>query len=123
MALVDALGCLVTITILPGQRHDLVSAPPLIDDLDNGALTGDKAFDTDWLLRRMESCSAILVIPAWSSQEELRDTDHAMYGLRHQIENLFAKFKDCRAVATRYCRAASSFRATVHSVAAVIARK
>ena len=123
VALVDALGYLVTITILPGQRHDLVGVPPLIDDVDFGALIGDTAFEADWLLREIEPRGAIPVIPARSNRKELRDIDATMYGWRHQIENFFAKLKEYRAVATRYCKTASSYRATVLLVAAVIAGK
>jgi hypothetical protein len=49
LALVDALGNLVRFVLLPGQRHDTVGVPPLIEGLAFGALLGDKAFDTDWL--------------------------------------------------------------------------
>src|SRR5258708_26536158 len=50
VALVDALGNLARFVLLPGQRHDSVGVEPLLDGVALGALVGDKAFDSDWLL-------------------------------------------------------------------------
>lgn len=52
MALDNALGKLVRFVLLPGQRHDTIAAPPMIEGIDFGALLGDRAFDVDW--RRAE---------------------------------------------------------------------
>jgi len=123
VALVDALGYLVTLVILPGQRHDIVGVPPLLEDLDFEALIGDKAFDADWLLKEIRERGAIPVIPARSNRTVSREIDQTMYGWRHQVENFFAKLKEYRAIATRYCKTATSFRATVLLAAAVIAGK
>jgi hypothetical protein len=40
--------------------------------------------------------------------------------IRHRIENLFAKFKDWRRIATRYDRCAHTFRSAIHIAATVI---
>ena len=45
VALADALDNLVRFVLLPGQRHDTVDVPPLIESVVFGALLGDKAFD------------------------------------------------------------------------------
>ena len=50
-ALVDALGNLVGLCLLPGQRHDICEVEPLIRDRGFGALLADKAFDADWLVK------------------------------------------------------------------------
>jgi hypothetical protein len=42
VALADALGNLARFVLLPGQRHDSIGAPPLIDGLDFDALLADK---------------------------------------------------------------------------------
>ena len=49
--------------------------------------------------------------------------DQAMCRWRHLIENLFAKLKEFRAVATRYDKTDDSFRATIHLAAAVVASR
>ena len=38
VALVDALGNLVRFVLLPGQRHDTMGVPPLIDGITFGDL-------------------------------------------------------------------------------------
>jgi len=51
LALVDALGNLVGLCLLPGQRHDICGVEPLIKDWEFGVLLADKAFDADWLVK------------------------------------------------------------------------
>jgi transposase len=46
-----------------------------------------------------------------------------MYRWRHLIENTFAKLKEFRAVATRYDKTDTSYAATIHLAAAVIASR
>ena len=42
---------------------------------------------------------------------------------RHLIENTFAKLKEFRAVATRYDKTDTSYAATIHLAAAIIAAR
>ena len=44
VALVDALGNRVRFVLLPGQRHDTIGVPPLIEGVAFGALLGWYAF-------------------------------------------------------------------------------
>ena len=46
-----------------------------------------------------------------------------MYRWRHLIENHFAKLKEFRAVATRYDKTDTGFRATINLAAAIIASR
>jgi transposase len=46
-----------------------------------------------------------------------------MYRWRHLIENCFAKLKEFRAIATRYDKTDSSFQASIHLAAAIIASR
>jgi len=101
---VDALGNLVRFVLLPGQRHDTLGVPPLIEGVAFGALLGDKAFDVDWLRAELDARGAVAVIPPKASRKSLIPCDQAMYRWRHLIENYFAKLKEFRAVATRYLR-------------------
>ncbi len=121
MAIVDALGYLVRFVTLPGQAHDLVGVPALLQDLGTGALIGDKAFDADWLLAEVEESGAMAVIPARRNRSKLREHDQEMYKWRHQIENFFAKNKEFRSIATRYDKTDKSFAAAIHLVAGVVA--
>jgi transposase len=46
--------------------------------------------------------------------------DKAIYRQRHKVENLFAKLKDWRRIATRYDRCAYTFFSAICIAAAVI---
>jgi transposase len=123
VALVDALGNLVGFVLLPGQRHDTVGVPPLIEGIAFGALLGDKAFDADWLRAELDDRGAAAVIPPKANRKARLDSDKAMYRWRHLIENYFAKLKEFRGIATRYDKTDTSFRANICLTAAVIAAR
>ncbi|MDE0347123.1 MAG: transposase, partial [Boseongicola sp.] len=118
---VDARGCLSRIASLPRRAHDLAGAPALLEDLRFGAFIGDKAFDSDWLLEEVEGRGAALLVPLKRSRAASRDHDREMYMWRHQVENLFARIKEFRAVAMRNDKCEESFAAGIHLVAGVIA--
>ena len=109
--------------LLPGQRHDSVGVPPLIEGIAFGALLGDKAFDADWLRADLDDRGAVAVIPPKTNRKAAIDFDRDTDRWRHLIENTFAKLKEFRAVATRYDKTDDSFRATIHLAAAVIASR
>jgi transposase len=123
VALVDALGNLVRFVLLPGQRHDTVGVPPLIEGIAFDALLGDKAFDADWLRAELDRRGAAAVIPPKANRKASLDYDKAMYRWRHLIENYFAKLKEFRAIATCYDKTDTSFRANIFLAAAVIASR
>ncbi len=117
VAVTDALGYLVKFVILPGQKHDLVGTPRVIEGLSFGALTADRAFDAGWLLKELEERGAEAVIPPKKNRRQIRDYDRDMYGQRHQIENFFAKIKEFRAIATRYDKTDTGFAAAIYPAA------
>lgn len=119
--MVDALGNLVRFVLLPGQRHDTIGVPPLIEGLAFGALLGDRAFDVDWLRAELDTRGATAVIPPKSNRKDRIDYDSDIYRWRHLIENFFAKLKEFRAIATRYDKTDLSYRAAIRIAAAIIA--
>ena len=119
----DALGNLVRFVLLPGQRHDTVGVPPLIEGVAFGALLGDKAFDEDWLRAELDARGAAAVIPPKANRKAEIAFDRAAYHWRHVIENACAKLKEFRAVATRYDKTDLSFAANIHLAAALIASR
>jgi transposase len=123
VALVDALGTLVRFVLLPGQHHDSVGVRPLIEGVAFGALLGDKAFDADWLRADLDDRGAAAVIPPKVNRKTIISFDRDMYRWRHLIENTFAKLKEFRAVATRYDKTDTSYTATIHLAAAIIASR
>ena len=109
--------------LLPGQRHDTVGVPPLIEGVAFGALLGDKAFDVDWLRADLDARGAAAVIPPKANRKVQITLDRDRYRWRHLIENTFAKLKAFRAVATRYDKTDTSYAASIHLAAAVIASR
>jgi transposase len=84
-------------------------------------LIADKAFDTDErVLEPLAAAGKTAVIPPRANPSSLRDYDRQPYGVRHLIENFFARIKQFRAIATRYEKTARNFLAAVHLVANVV---
>ena len=81
--MVDALGNLVRFVLLPGQRHDTIGVPPLIEGVTFGALLGDRAFDVDWLRADLHQRSACAVIPSKSNRKAGIDYDKDKIGRAH----------------------------------------
>ena len=109
--------------LLPGQHPDTVGVRPLIEGVAFGALLGDKAFDADWLRADLDDRGAAAVIPPKANRKAVISFDRDMYCWRHLIENSFAKLKEFRAVATRYDKTDTSYTATIHLAAAIIASR
>lgn len=123
VALVDALGTLVRFVLLPGQRHDSVGVAPLLEDLDFAALLADKAFDSNAIRAMLAERGALAVIPPKADRASRLPCDFDMYKWRHLVENFFCKIKEFRRIATRYDKTDTSFAATLHLVAAVLATR
>src|SRR6266581_5393447 len=77
--LADALGNPVELMLAPGQDHDLSCAEPLLENVDPGALIGDKAFDADPLISSLEQRDITPVIPPRANRKEPRACDYALY--------------------------------------------
>ena len=123
MALVDALGNLVRFLLLPGQTHEMKGVAPLIKNISFDALLADKAFDADWLLQDLNARGATAVIPPKANRTVQRNYDTEVYKWRHMVENYFAKIKEFRGIATRYDKTESSYTASWHLAAALIASR
>jgi transposase len=123
VALVDALGNLVRFVLLPGQRHDSVGVAPLLKDLDFAALLADKAFDTNAIRADLNERGAQAVIPPKADRTTRIPCDFEMYKWRHLVENFFCKIKEFRRIATRYDKTDTSFAATIHLAATVLATR
>lgn len=62
LALTDGLGNLVRFRLMPGQRHDSVEVPPLINGIAFDGLIADKAFDSNALVAELNDRGAKVVI-------------------------------------------------------------
>ncbi len=80
--MVDALGNLVRFVPLPGQRHDLIGVPPLLEGVEFEALIADKAYDSNDFRAELGVRAATAVIPPRSNRVEAIDYDTEMYEWR-----------------------------------------
>ena len=120
LALTDALGNLVRFVLLPGQRHDTIGMPPLLDGMSFEALLADKAFDSNAIVADLDARGAKAVISQHPNRTKPRDIDVEMYKWRHLIENFFCKLKEFKRIAMRADKTDESFAAIINLGAAVI---
>ena len=98
--LADALGNPLKIILTAGQVHDLVGADALLPDMEAKILLADKAFDADErVVKPLEAAGKTAVIPPKSHRRNPR------------------KFKQIRAIATRYDKTARNFLAAFNLLA------
>ena len=119
----DALGNPTGFHLTPGQACDRDGSDVLLPDILGRieAFLADKAYDAqERVLNLLEKAGVKIVIPPKSNRTQQRDYDKDLYQARHLIENLFAKLKQYRALATRYDKRAAAFLGAVHLAAAVI---
>ena len=89
-----------------GQSSDYLGAKAFIGQLPEAAtcLIGDRGYDAHWFRRLLRDQGIEPCIPARKNRKEPISHDKRRYKERHRVENLFAKLKDWRRVATRYDR-------------------
>jgi transposase len=108
------------VRLTPRQAHDLTCAEALIENVDPGALLGDKAFDADPFIATLTRRDITPVIPPKANRKPPRACDFALYCERNLVERFFNKLKHFRAIATRYDKLARNFLAGVHLASALI---
>jgi transposase len=121
VALADALGNLVRIGLLPGERHDSLGVEGLITDIEFAALIADKAFDNNAIRAELNERGALAVIPSKADRTTSIPHDAEMHKWRHLIENCFQRLKEFRHIATRYDKTDTSFAAAIYLTAAFVA--
>jgi transposase len=120
-ALTDAEGRPHILLLSPGNTHDVMMAPALIQAA--GAvlrLIGDKAYDTNPLRELLASKGIEAVIPSIKRRKPIIPHDRRAYRDRNLIERMFGRLKDFRRVATRYDKLARNFLAGVLIAALVV---
>ena len=98
-----------------GARLVLDALPPA------SHLIADRGYDSAWFRAELEAQRHRAVHPVEPKpQSPLSHYDKTLYRQRHKVENLFAKLKDWRRIATRYDRCAHTFFSAICIAAAVI---
>ncbi len=110
----DALGNPLVFTLSGAEQADIAQAQPLIDALPSlQVVIADKGYDADARVQSIEQAGAQAVIPPRANRRCPRTFDTHRYRARHLIENLFARLKQFRRLATRYDKLAAHFAAFV----------
>lgn len=117
----DGLGRPLTFFLSPGQMSDAKGALVLMDALPRAkVLLGDKGYDADWFREALEDKGIAACIPARRGRKNPARHDRKLYKQRHRIENLFARLKDWRRIATRYDRCGELFLSAICIAATVM---
>ena len=104
-----------------GQMSDHKGARLMIDILPSASsLLGDKGYDSTWFRRELAARGIEPCIPSSKSRKRPYPYDKVLYRQRHKVENLFAKLKDWRRIATRYDRCAHTFFSAICIAATII---
>lgn len=102
---VDSGGLPVYFELSEGQRHDIVHAENLVQNLvEVNTLIADKGYDSDSFRAFVELNGGNTIIPKRNYGADIaKDTmDWCLYKYRHLVENAFARVKHFRSISTRY---------------------
>ena len=119
-AVTDANGRPISFFMTAGQVSDYTGAAALLDSLPRAQwLLGDRGYDADWFRNALMARDIQPCIPSRKNRKLAIPHDTTLYKTRHKIENLFARLKDWRRIATRYDRCADIFMSAC-ALAAVV---
>jgi transposase len=106
----DASGRALAFAVAPGQAHELLLAPGLVDLLPDipGWIVGDRGYASHAFRQYIWDIGARPAIPS-KSNEALVACPPWIYNNRNRVERLWGRLKEWRAVATRYDKTANSF--------------
>jgi transposase len=116
----DTLGRPVRFLLAPGNSHDILAVPTLLEGYRPEAVLADRAYDANSLRQHLEQIGAEAVIPSTRSRRAPIPHDSIVYKLRNRIERCFNKLKHFRRFATRYDRLAAHYLAFIHIAASMI---
>ncbi|MCP4273070.1 MAG: IS5 family transposase [Gammaproteobacteria bacterium] len=101
---VDSHGNPIDFEITEGQVHDIQMATELIERTPPSRYTiADKGYDGEYLRWTIREANSIPVIPRKSNSKTGNSTlDKFAYKQRYKVENVFARLKHFRSIATRF---------------------
>lgn len=118
----DAHGHPIDFEITGGEVHDVKAAPEIIRKVDRAEhLIGDKGYDSEEIREQARSQKMNPVIPRKSNSKKPNpEFDSHLYKMRHLVENLFARLKHYRSIATRFEKLARNFRSLLYLACSMI---
>lgn len=108
---VDGFGLPIEFELTGGEVHECKVAPEFIGKLPASEYTiADRGYDDEILRQQIRNKQSIPVIPRKkNSKIGNKDIDWILYKYRHLVENVFARLKHFRAIATRYDKLKRNF--------------
>ncbi len=104
-----------------GQMSDHKGARLVLNaQPDSTTLIADRGYDSTPFRQALAAKGIEPCIPSSRSRKIPYPYDKLLYRQRHKVENLFAKLKDWRRIATRYDRCAHTYFSAICIAAAVI---
>ena len=104
-----------------GQMSDYKGAALTLDALPAAKeMIADRGYDSDAYRQALAANGIAACIPGRKNRKVRIAYDTKLYRQRHRIENMFAKLKDWRRVATRYDRCAHTFMSAIVIAATMI---
>ena len=102
--IVESYGLPLAFELTGGEVHDAKIAPALLQKvLVGNYIIADRGYDSEAIRAIIRDKGAIPVIPRKrNSKKGNADIDWCLYKYRHLVENVFARLKHFRAIATRY---------------------
>jgi len=118
--LADSHGRAIAFVLAPGQAHEAPLAPALLDSLTDAPLwvVGDRGFSSHAVREHVWDMGAKPAIPTKRNEAPVRCPDW-IYRHRNEVERLWGRLKEWRAVATRYEKLARSFMGVLCIAAAM----
>lgn len=109
----DAYGNPIDFEITGGEVHDAKAAPKIIEKIIGAEnFIADKGYDSETIRDQVRVLGMNPIIPRKSnSKKQNLEFDSHLYKLRHLIENLFARLKHFRSIATRFEKLARNYKA------------
>ncbi|MBV1832602.1 IS5 family transposase [Novacetimonas pomaceti] len=106
----DGHGRALSFTLSPGQAHELPSTYALLDELPHPSthVVCDRGYASHKFRKYLRDRGSRPVIPPRKNDPEVACPD-GLTDTGHLVENLWARLKEWRAVATRYEKTAASF--------------
>lgn len=121
-AVCDGRGRALAFHLVPGQASELRVAPVLLAAACTlgaiGRVVADRGYSSAAWRSLIRAAGAEAAVPSQPTHPPVA-YDQAAYGRRHRIENLWARLKEWRALATRYDKTAASYLGGLHLAAAL----
>lgn len=110
----DAKGRPLHVALTPGERHELVAAPELLDYARGAALIGDTGYDSNEFRAELKIRGIKAVISSKPERKRAIPKDRRLFRRRYLVELFFHGLKRFRGIATRFEKTRASYLAMVH---------